>query len=69
MRSSHHASPFPALLLEEHAVASLEDHKQLKAKIKHLLPVAKQVLERLHQNEDLYLGARAIELLAENMAL
>jgi hypothetical protein len=64
---STHQNPFAALLNEQHNVTSLEEHRYLKNKINALLPVAKQVLERLNQSEDLYLGAKAIELLAEGI--
>ena len=62
---NHTPNPFSSLLHEQQTVASLEEHRYVKNKINALLPVAKQVLERLNQSEDLYLGAKAIELLAE----
>jgi hypothetical protein len=63
------ASPFSEAVAAHHTVASLDDYKRLKQRVQTLLPVARQVLERLHQSEDLYLGAKALELLAENMYL
>ena len=62
--SHFHANPFLDTLNQQSKVASLDEHRALKKKVEALLPVAKQVLERLNQSEDLYLGAKAMELLA-----
>jgi len=46
-------------------VADLDEYRAYKELLARLKPTAIKMLSQLHQSEDAYLGARAIEILSE----
>jgi hypothetical protein len=46
-------------------IANLDEHRQYKELLERLKPTAIKLLSQLHQSEEAYLGARAIEILSE----